>query len=253
MMNERLSYDVWAPEGLPWSPWVKPVLFTQSPGRSETDRDPPPSFPPELAEEFARTRQALTLDLRDEHGVLVAAQLLGAGFRPVPLYNTSHAPGSLLELDEILHAMEDMTPALGESRLLPDAPPVFLLDYRRTLEGRKLSAGQYDNRWVVFPQDFPSARYLKEQRIEGVVHVTEVGHPPQEDLAHVLLRWQEEGVRMRSLTLRPLDGPRDLEVQRPGWYKSLFHVFQVKLGLRRNSAGGFGAMIPTANSGGGFA
>ena len=70
--------------------------------------------------------------------------------------------------------------------------------------------GTFDNRWVVFPQDFPSAAFLRSRGVAEVLLI-QAGAQPQEDLAHVLLRWQQGGPR--------------------------------------NNAGGFGAVIPVRSGG----
>ena len=49
----------------------------------------------------------------------------------------------------------------------PDAPPAFLLDAAR-MKGTARQPGRYDNRWCVFPQDAPSADFLKAQGIESI-------------------------------------------------------------------------------------
>ena len=57
------------------------------------------------------------------------------------------------------------------------------------------SPGKFDNRWVVFPQDFPSATFLRSRGVADVLLIHS-GKSVQEDLAHVLLRWQQGGLRM---------------------------------------------------------
>ena len=73
---------------------------------------------------------------------------------------------------------------------------------------------------------------------------------PQEDLAHVLLRWQQGGLRMLSAS--PADAaPREFTVTRPSWFRLAWYRAITAARLRRNNAGGFGAVIPVATSGGG--
>ena len=77
----------------------------------------------------------------------------------------------------------------------PTAPAAFLLDADRMQPAVPPSPGKFDNRWVVFPQDFPSATRLRARGVSDVL-VIHAGKSVQEDLAHVLLRWQQGGLRL---------------------------------------------------------
>ena len=61
---------------------------------------------------------------------------------------------------------------------------------------------------------------------------------PREDLAHVLFRWQEAGLRIRGR------GGREIRVERPPRYRALWYRALATLGLRRNDTGGFGSLVP---------
>jgi hypothetical protein len=110
------------------------------------------------------------------------------------------------------------------------------------------SAGSYDNRSIVLPQDFPSANLLRARGITSAVIVHDRTGRPQEDLCHVLLRWQQGGI---SLSFQNVTGERGALVVAPpssfrrGWYRII-----ALLGLRRSNVGGFGAVVPEATSGG---
>jgi hypothetical protein len=144
------------------------------------------------------------------------------------------------------------------ARILPqlslpaDAPPVFLLDSGRTpLVGGGVP-GTYDNRWVVLPQDFPSAAKLREHGIAAILLWQTERVQPASDLAHVLRRWQESGLNiyLESGTVESV--PEPLTVDRPSHYRSIFHRLLVLAGLRRNSAGGFGSKVPEPSSSGSY-
>src|SRR5438045_2558006 len=66
---------------------------------------------------------------------------------------------------------------------------------------RPADKGTFDNRWMVFPQDFPSARFLVGQGIRHALLVQKDRAEPQDDLAHSLLRWQEGGIKVQSKKL----------------------------------------------------
>jgi hypothetical protein len=133
----------------------------------------------------------------------------------------------------------------------PDAPPVFLLNSDRMDNSvSAASPGRYDNRWAVIPQDMPSAEYLMAAGIKRVVVVGAL----QDDLAHVLYRYQEAKLPV-SRAASEVDAPHSVNVGRPPMYKSIWYRLGVFAGLRRNSAGGFGGVTPdpgSAGYGGGF-
>ena len=87
-----------------------------------------------------------------------------------------------------------------------EAPPAFLLDSRRFPRGKAASPGQFDNRWMVFPQDFPSGKLLLSRGLRRAVVVRE--GPLMDDLAHVLRRWQEAGVRIEEKVATEPGGAR---------------------------------------------
>ena len=157
---------------------------------------------------------------------------------------------TLVDTEPILCWLVAGASLLEQHRLPPDAPPVFLLDSRRQAQISALP-GRFDNRWLVFPQDFPSGNFLRSQGIERAVLVQEdILRQPQEDLAHVLRRWQETGIQISVTNLAASGSPQPLTVNRPKRFRSLCYVALAAMGLRRNSAGGFGSIIPQPSSGG---
>jgi hypothetical protein len=73
---------------------------------------------------------------------------------------------------------------------------------------------------------------------------------PQEDLAHVLLRWQEEGITIASKSARFGDAPVPINVNRPNRFRVIWYRALAALGLRRSDTGGFGG-YPTDSFGAG--
>src|SRR5260221_7980054 len=134
-------------------------------------------------------------------------------------------------------------------KIATTATPVFLLDALRT--GRRSTPGVelFDNRWKTFPQDFPSARFLEEQGIQRALLIQDTVAQPCEDLAHVLLRWQEEGI---SIFASSAAAPRSMaliRVSRPSQFRALWQRALALIGLRRAGEGGFGAW-PQGSGGG---
>jgi len=109
----------------------------------------------------------------------------------------------------------------------------------------------FDNRWMTFPQDFPSGSFLRNRGICTVVFVHDKFQTqPPEDLAHVLLRWQEDGIAIQSKSARFGEAPVSINVVRPFRFRAAWYRALAALGLRRNDAGGFGGYPPDASRGG---
>lgn len=253
-MTPTELFDIWAPPSCTWSKWAKPILFAELAAVA-----PPATAADSLPHLDARASggRAIVVDLPAELSVKAGLALAGMGYRPVPLYNGNRGPETI---DISRSAAIDTTPIqawlvagaamLQGSGLRADAPPAFLLDSRRR-PNLAPSPGRFDNRWLVFPQDFPSANFLKSQQISAVLLLqADLLKEPQEDLAHVLLRWQEAGLALCVATPENIDSPRPLEVKRPKRFRALWYHALAVIGFRRNSAGGFGSVVPQPSSSG---
>ena len=75
---------------------------------------------------------------------------------------------------------------------------------------------------------------------------------PQNDLAHVLLRWQEAGIQILSWKLNEQTAPAPIRCNGPPRFRALWYQALALAGLRRNSTGGFGGVVPEPSSGGGY-
>src|SRR6185503_9996520 len=114
-------------------------------------------------------------------------------------------------------------------RLAPEAPPAFLIDADR-MRGVP-TPGRFDNRSVVLPQDFPSGTLLRSRGIHEVVLIQRGGTSVREDLAHVLARWQEAGVRLRVLDLQSGGEAEDLRVGPPKLFRRAWYGVIALFGL----------------------
>ena len=158
---------------------------------------------------------------------------------------------ALVDNDQILAWLILGAETLQRCDLADDAPPAFLLDSRRQPPQMDALPGRFDNRWMVFPQDFPSANFLRARHISKVLLIqSDAQRQPQEDLAHVLRRWQEAGLELSVATPDTVATPQPLTVNRPSRFRSLWYGALAVMGLRRNSAGGFGSVVPQPSSGG---
>ena len=249
MTNEE-CFEAWAPEGIHWSRWAKPALFAGlanvgARAGAENWSVHDVSWTPE-----PRGKTAIVVDLPGAESVVVGLALARRGYRPVPVYNTSVGPSAVIDVEPLARFLDAGAEALREIRLPADAPPAFLLDADRMAPGKPLVPGRYDNRWIVFPQDFPSANYLLSQGIAEVLLLQTGQGEPREDLAHVLLRWQDAGIQLRAADVATGGQPRELRVSPPSLFRRAWYRAAALMGLRRNSAGGFGAVIPIPSSGG---
>ncbi len=243
--NEEL-YALWAKEESPWSTWAKPVLFATM---NDNDMNVSPlQFIPNAswAPPFNYSI-AIILDLPGEESVLTGLSLARSGYQPVPLYNCCKAPGMLVDVTSIVATLAAGGELLSTINLPPYAPPAFLLDSNRLNNSDLRIPGYFDNRWCVVPQDMPSATFLKKKGIQTIILRSAY---LKEDLSHILFRYQQEGLKIEISHPLKLD-ILPINVSRPSLFKSLFYRWQVLLDLRRNSSGGFGAIIPEPSSAGG--
>ena len=259
-MTPEEAFQIWAPAESVWSPWAIPVPFAQM-VCVDSDILVDLSGFAEIADRFdAAPALAMVLDLPGDEAIKLGLALAQKGFRPVPLIDGSPGPGvnglggawmeseplpaatsgTAVDMRCLLRGLCQGTRVLRELRLAADTSPVFLLDASRLAEGRPVNDGVFDNRWKTFAQDFPSARFLQERGIRRVTLVQEQAAQPQEDLSHVLLRWQEAGIRLEVCGIAENEAVRELMVKRPSHFRALWQRALAMLGLRRGASGGFG-------------
>jgi hypothetical protein len=255
MNPQQQLYERWAPEGSTWSTWVKPVLFAKMPDIAaplDGSHAPPAPFDVSWAPPVS-DRAAIVLDLPGGASVDAGLALAERGYRPVPLYNVVPGPAetrpiaAAVDVAPVTGALWRGGDAIAQINLPYDAPPAFLLDARR-MPPSAPRPGQFDNRWVVLPQDFPSATFLQTHGIRRVLLVQDVSGQPRSDLAHVLRRWQEAGIVIDSLVPGAGVRPVTLDVARPKMFRWMLYALAATMGLRRSSAGGFGSVVPMPSS-----
>ncbi len=266
-MNDRERiFEIWAPPGGLWSPWVKPVLFAEIFQQSlpTTPQPPPAPADPRRPE----PHPAYVIDLPGPGALEEWARLAPQGYRPVPLYNAAPGPrgtwsppvpglpgepGScriaMVDAWSIAEAILEKTPLLESLDLPLESPPAFLLDASRRTGLGPAAPGRFDNRSISFPTDFPSASFLLSRRYDRVILIQENSSQPQPDLAHTLRRWQEAGIAILLQAQDRQGPPEPIDIQLPSRFKSLWYGFLTRLGLRRHPLGGFGGLVPHPSSG----
>jgi len=259
-MNKEELFAIWE-GGSVWSRWVKPVLFAHM--HDSVSETAPLSLPDidDTAFTAAANDTALVIDLPGAQGVAAGVTLTWRGYRPVPLYNAiplptgepgfyDRKPVAAVDVVPIMEALRTGAEKIAAANLAPDAPPAFLLDADRMAAGRKMLGDEFDNRSVCFTTDFPSANFLASRGIRRAVLVQKRDDDPQEDLAHVLRRWEDGGIVIERISLDCAAGPRSFKVTRPRWYTAMFQRVIVAFTLHRASGGGFGNWIEHSSSGG---
>jgi len=250
--EHEACFNAWAPDGGVWSPWVKPVAFLPRwdawPGVTTPDANAP-SVPTAVT---FNTSELIIVDLPGAEAVAMGVALAGHGFRPVPLFNGTSGPHEVIEVYPIVRALAAWARTMQTQRLLPDAPPAFLLDSRRTEPASTPEPGDYDNRWIVLPQDFPSGALLASRGFRFTTVIRRGGLTIRTDLAHVLRRWQEHGIRTRVIDAGANTATDYVDVPKPSLFRMAWYVAIALLGLRRSNVGGFGSTIPERGGGGGF-
>ena len=251
MIGSRDCYEIWAPRGSSWTEWAKPVVFASVPGLStEAPVFPSPLDAPGLPE--AREHAAVIVDLPGAESVTVGLALAKRGFRPVPLFNGTHGPSPVVDILGLVDALGAGSQVLRGITIGRDAPPAFLIDARRKGTTGPPAEGSYDNRWVILPQDLPSATLLRSRGIREVTLIVSEMTAPAEDLAHVLRRWQEEGLRLRLVDLTAGKIEENLTVTAPRFFRRLWYAALATMGLHRSDVGGFGSPVPSESHRAGY-
>lgn len=252
MTNEE-CYEIWAPRDAVWSPWAKPTLFAYlqrvaTAGQATAGWETlDTGWAPE-----PRRGAAIVVELPGVEAVKAGLALARLGYRPVPLFNATVGANPVLNVEPLGDALLEGAEVLRGLALPPDAPPAFLLDARRLVPDVPLIPGKYDNRWIVLPQDLPSGTFLLARGLRDVLLAQRGEGEPRQDLAHVLLRWQQAGLRLQAVDVNAGGRRRDLAVRPPGLFRIAWYRLLALSGLRRNDSGGFGGEIPEPSRGTGY-
>ena len=244
-MTEKDAFDAWAPPESAWSAWAKPVAFANlvhTPWAPRLERPSIGALP------RADVAAAVVVDLPGKRAVTVGLGLADGGWQPVPLFNGNFGPAAIVDLPPLLGALRAGAELLRDNPPPRGAPPAFLLDADRMAGGRQPRPNDFDNRWVTFPQDFPSAAHLAASGIRRVI-VIQDGGSIAGDLTHVLLRYREAGLEVLLLT-EVDSAPVTANLVKPSRFRGIWYRALATLGLRRSMSGGFGGVVPDPQSAG---
>ena len=245
-MTPEEMFQLWSPPESKWSPWVKPMLFAQ------TDRyfgEPDVREYNELSWLPPARRLPATAIIVDLPGILslmMGMTLAHQGYRPIPLYNAVMGSLAVNDLTPLIANLHPATTMLQKMSFRPDAPPAFLIDANRNRN--RASPGQFDNNAVLFPQDFPSADFLKGQQIGEILLIAAPNLSTDDDLRHVLLRYQQANITILRKKIDTTEPPMPYPVTQPSLFRNACYRAMVLFGMRPNSAGGFGGLVPVPSS-----
>ena len=236
------AFTVWVPDDGLWSAWAKPMAFVQAAGTILTEPIEDTALP--AIRVALNPQTAVIVDLPGRDAIYAGLSLAMRGFRPVPLFNGTSGPSPVIDVAPITRALGGGVARLAAMTLSREAPPAFLIDSRRDGVGAQVEPGSYDNRWVVLPQDFPSGALLQSRGITSAMLMRRNGLSVPADLAHVLRRWQEVGIRVNVADVATGRTATDVTVPKPSRFKLAWYAAVALLGLHRSNVGGFGSVIP---------
>ncbi len=240
------AFAAWTPQEVIWSQWAKPIAFLQA---EAAEREAAPNL---LLESVAiDPATAAVVNLPGAEAVAVGLELSERGFWPVPLFDGTSGPAAVVDVQAIARALSAGAEFLRRRPISGGALPAFLLDSNRMGSGSPPAPGAFDNRWVTLPQDYPSGALLASRGIRTVLLVQRGTLAVAPDLAHVLYRWREHGIRINAIDLADNRLLEDLPVFRPSGFRRMWYTAIALLGLRRSNVGGFGAQVPE-DAGSGF-
>lgn len=204
-------YRIWAPYGAKWTDWIRPVPFTQL--NNVKAKEYFNNYIPNINYvDCCKTNIGIIIDLPSYESVNEGIALAKMGFRPIPLYNGTNGQveaiatveNTALELSLIWGGLH-----LKNITINDDAPPAFLLDANR-INRFKMSEKVYDNSWDVYSQDVPTAHFLLNNGINGIILRSDI---IRKDVAKILYDYQKGG-----LTIFYTNGyelPKIIKIKKP--------------------------------------
>lgn len=191
-MIGREVYKIYAPMGVKWTEWVRPVPFVaidtynRMPVSNWVDRRIMP------LEQYKKDT-AIFIDLSASESIEVGIALAHIGYRPIPLFNgTDEQEGAQATTETCLleSYLINGSEKLKNISLENNANPAFLLDSSRTNRYRSKES-IFDNSWDLYKQDIPTPEYFKEN---GINKIIVVGKEIQRDLRKIFFKFQDAGI-----------------------------------------------------------
>ena len=194
-MTGKDIFKIWAPAGIRWSGWVRPVPFVLMDASLKTKPACNLSVSDINYTNELLTDTAIIIDLPGYDSIKDGLALAKMGYRPIPLFNgTKGQEGAMSLVDSriIEEALIWGAAELKEIPLPPNAPPVFLLDSNR-IHRYKMSRSVFDNSWDIYDQDMPSANYFLSCGISKIIVRGEKIH---RDLIKILPKFTQKKIKV---------------------------------------------------------
>lgn len=192
-MTGKEIFRKWAPIGVKWSNWVRPVPFVIiNENFKSYDVLNFTNFEIDYIDENTKNT-AIIVDLPGNDSIEEGIALARKGFRPIPVYNgTIEQEGSIATTDNtsIISGLIYGAKELEKIHLENDAMPAFLLDSNRT-NRFKIDVSTFDNSWDIYDQDIPSEEFFLKNDINRIIVR---GNSFQKDLKKVLYKFQKAGI-----------------------------------------------------------
>ena len=193
-MSGKDIFKIYAPNGVKWSDWVRPVPFiaidtyNRKPIIDWYDRKVI------FIKEYSQN-SAIFVDLPGKESIEFGIALAYLGYRPIPIFNgTDEQQGSVATNDNYLveSCLINGSEILKNIKLRKDANPAFLLDSYR-INRYRARESIFDNSWDIYKQDVPSANYFKQNGINKIIVVSD---NIKRDLKKILLTFQNNGMEV---------------------------------------------------------
>ena len=193
-MSGKDIFKIYAPNGVKWSDWVRPVPFVAI---DTYNRKPIIDWYDRkviFIKEYSQN-SAIFVDLPGKESIEFGIALAYLGYRPIPIFNgTDEQQGSLAINDNYLveSCLINGSEILKNIKLRKDANPAFLLDSYR-INRYRARESIFDNSWDIYKQDVPSANYFKQNGINKIIVVSD---NIKRDLKKILLTFQNNGMEV---------------------------------------------------------
>lgn len=193
-MSGKDIFKIYAPNGVKWSDWVRPVPFVAI---DTYNRKPIIDWYDRkviFIKEYSQN-SAIFVDLPGKESIEFGIALAYLGYRPIPIFNgTDEQQGSVATNDNYLveSCLINGSEILKNIKLRKDANPAFLLDSYR-INRYRARESIFDNSWDIYKQDVPSASYFKQNGINKIIVVSD---NIKRDLKKILLTFQNNGIEV---------------------------------------------------------
>lgn len=194
-MTKKEIYRNWAPIGVKWTEWVRPVPFVMLDNNLNIREYYNFNIPKINYKIDDCKNTAVIVDLPGIESITEGLALSKIGFRPIPIYNgTDETEGAKATTDN--HTIK-MGLIYGANELIKqnisnEAPPAFLLDSNR-INRFKMNASIFDNSWDIYAQDLPSAEFFIKNDINKIIVRSKFIN---KDLKKILYQFQQKKIRI---------------------------------------------------------